>query len=231
MLLRAVFFGVACLGPCLHGAWGDIIFTNTQVDEQGTGFGNVLTVLSLQATPSEFGSVLWDGVSDVLIGDYTNQSQTRTVTELSAAGIDDSNFVVIFNINEGGDSNPVLTLHDFDIVFQDASGAELFREFFDAGGGLPLDLAGSGNGASGWLFNVNFTANAAAAAAFFTVATNRIGMEITSAQAIANTKGGADSFFVAAHVPEPATLVTALLGIGPLALWWIRQRRTSRKCG
>jgi hypothetical protein len=227
-LLRAAFFGAACLGPYLHSASGEIIFTNTQVDEQGTGFGNVLTVLSLQATPSEFGSVLWDGVSDVLIGDYTNQSQTRTVTELSAAGIDDSNFVVIFNINEGGDSNPVLTLHDFDIVFQDASGAELFRESFDASGGLPLDLAGSGNGASGWLFSVNFTTNAAAAAAFFNVATNRIGMEITSGQAIANTKGGADSFFVAAHVPEPATFLSSLVGAGTLALVSIRRRRTRR---
>ena len=228
MLLRAVICGVACAGPYLHGASGDIIFTNTQVDEQGTGFGNVLTVLSLQATPSEFGSVLWDGVSDVLIGDYTNQSQTRTVTELSSAGIDETNFVVIFNINEGGDSNPVLTLHDFDVVFQDASGVELFRESFDAGAGLPLDLAGSGNGASGWLFDVNFTTNAAAAAAFFGTATNRIGMEITSGQAIANTKGGADSFFVAAHVPAPATIVTTLVGACSLTLILIRRRRTWR---
>ena len=42
MLLRAVICGLACLGPYLHDASADIIFTNMQVDEQGTGFGNVL---------------------------------------------------------------------------------------------------------------------------------------------------------------------------------------------
>jgi len=228
--LRVATIGIICLGACLPRiAAGDIIFTNTQVDEQGTGFGNVLTVLGLQATPSEFGSVLWNGAVDVLTDDATNQSETQTVADLVLAGIDESNLTLIFNINEGGDSDPVLTLHDFDVVFQDSSGAVLFRETFDSGAGLPLAQPGSGNGASGWRFDVNFTTNSVLAAAFFTNPTNRLGMEIVSDQAIANTKGGADSFFVAAVVPEPTTHLLLLLGTGPLVLWSMR-RRAVRTC-
>jgi PEP-CTERM motif len=207
-------------------AYGELIFTGTQVDQNGTGFGNVLTILSVQATSSEFGSVLWDGGSDVESDDATNQSQTRTVAQLLAAGIDETNLTLIFNVNEGGDTDPVLTLHDFHVVFQDASGAELFRETFDAGGGLDLASAGMGNGVSGWQFDVNFTANAAAAATFFGTLTNRIGMEIASDHAIENTKGSAESFFVAAPVPEPSALVQILLGLGLLAAWRSRRRVT-----
>ena len=46
-LLNCVLFGAVCLCPYLsQSASADIIFTNSQVDDNGTGFGNVLTVLS-----------------------------------------------------------------------------------------------------------------------------------------------------------------------------------------
>jgi hypothetical protein len=89
---------------------------------------------------------------------------------------------------------------------------------------LPLAQPGSGNGASGWRFDVDFTTNAVVAAAFFTVPGNRIGMEIASDQAITDTKGGSDSFFVSAPAPEPATYLQLLLGIGTLAFWSMRRR-------
>ena len=205
----------------------ELIFTNTPIDENGTGFGNRLTILSLQVKPTEFGTVLWDGSADVITDGATNQSQTRTVAEMLSAGIDEANLVVVFNINEGGSPPPVLTLHDFDLVFQDAAGAELFRETFDAGAGLPLGTAGTGNGASGWRFDVVFTTNAAAAVAFFDTPTNRLGMEITSDQAIENTKGGADSFYItspAQVIPEPSAIIYALL-----ALAGIVASRSSRR--
>jgi hypothetical protein len=204
-----------------------IIFTNTQVNESGTGFGNVLTVLAVKQSgndTTEFGSVLWNGASDVL-STAENQSQTRTVTELLAAGVNAGNLQIIFNVNEGGDADPVLTLHDFSIVFQNAAGAELFRETYDSTGGTPLGAAGTGNGSSGWRFTVNFTANAAAAALFFGTTTNRIGMEIVGDEAIENVKGSAESFFVTAPVaaPEPSAGLLSLLGLGLVATRYRRR--------
>jgi len=230
-MLKPIPNGILLLAMICAGEWlpraadAGIVYTGNEVDQSGTGFGNVLTILAVQATPSEFGSVLWDGNDDVEAGDAANQSQTRTVSELLAAGIDETNLTLIFNINEGGDSDPVLTLHDFDLVFQNDAGAELFRETFDAGAGLDLDSAGTGNGASGWQFDVNFTTNAVIAAAFFDTLTNRIGMEVASDQAIDNTKGSAESFFVTSPVPEPSTLVQILLGLGALAAWRWRRKR------
>jgi hypothetical protein len=207
---------------------GEIIFTAAQVDEHGTGFGNVLVVLAVQAKNSEYGSVLWNGSSDVETGDATNQSQTRTVAELTEAGIDETNLSLIFNDAEGGDADPVLTLHDFDLVFQDADGVELFRETFDSGGGLPLAGAGEGVGVSGWRFDVVFD-NGGDAAAFFDTPSNRIGMAIDCEQAIEDTKGAAESFYVAgraasgAHVPEPAALLQGLVAAGLVAGWWAKR--------
>jgi hypothetical protein len=216
--LPAVVFAVALISLCApQSARCELIFTNTEVDENGTGFGSVLTILGLQNKSSEFGAVLWDGSDDVLTDGATNQSQTRTVAELLGAGIDESNLLVVMNVSEGNGPPPVLTLHDFDLVFQDAAGGELFRETFDAGAGLPLGTAGTGNGQSGWLFNVTFTTNAAAAATFFDTPTNRLGMEIKSDQAIENTKGAAESFYVtspaAIGIPEPSAIIHALLAL------------------
>jgi hypothetical protein len=183
--LPAVVLAVALINLCAsESAQCGLIFTNTPIDENGTGFGNRLTVLSLQVKPTEFGAVLWDGSNDLKTDGATNQSQTRTVAEMLSAGIDETNLTVVFNINEGGSPPPVLTLHDFDLVFQNAAGVELFRETFDAGAGLPLGTAGTGNGASGWRFDVVITTNAAAATTFFGTPTNRLGMEIKSNQAI-----------------------------------------------
>lgn len=208
---------VICLLGVVSPAGAAIIFTNTQVNESGTGFGSRLTVLAVQQqgnNSTEFGSILWNGAADVDTDDSTNQSETQTVADLLAEGINENTLTVIFNINEGGDAAPVLTLHDFALIFQNAAGAELFRETYTAPvGGLDLDQAGSGNGASGWKFNVAF-ANPAAAAAFFSVPTNRLGMVIASDQAIEDTKGGAESFFVIAPVPEPSSALLCLVGLG-----------------
>ncbi len=210
---------MTCFGTMSRATNANVIFTNTQVNEGGTGFGNRLTVLSVQQkgnNTTEFGSVLWDGNADDLTDDATSQSLTQTVAAMLAEGINENTLTVIFNINEGGDSTPVLTLFDFALIFQNEDGVELFRETYDAPeAGLGLDLAGSGNGASGWKFDVAFT-NAAAAASFFSVATNRLGMEIVSEQAIADTKGGAESFFVISPVivPEPSGALLSLVGLG-----------------
>lgn len=221
---------VTCLLCMACDTNASIIFTNTQVNESGTGFGNRLTVLSVQQkgnNTTESGSILWNGAADVDAGDATNQSETQTVADLLAEGINENTLTVIFNINEGGEPAPVLTLHDFSLVFLNAAGAEQFRETYSAPvGGLDLDQAGSGNGASGWRFDVAFD-NPAAAASFFSVPTNRLGMEIASGQAIEDTSGGAESFFVISPVPEPSSGLLCLVGLA-LACRFPRRRGLNR---
>lgn len=207
---------------------GDIVFTNSFVDQTGTGFGNVINVLSLQNDPSEFGSILLDsGGNDVEAGNATNQSQTRTVQELTDEGVNSSNFGIVLNINEAGPTPRDLTLNDFSFRFYtDTSDLTQFFDLtFDApAGGLTLLEIDSGNGKSGWLFSAQFTP--AEASAFFADPDNRVGAFVVSGQAITGTTDGADSFRIIA-IPEPST--TAAIGLGCLLLLargrWMHRRR------
>jgi hypothetical protein len=90
----------------------------------------------------------------------------------------------------------------------------LFRETYTAPvGGNVLTVAGQGTGSSGYRFDVSFEAvNAVAAAAFFADITNRVGMEVKSDQAIMNTAGGIENFYLT-QIPEPSTLMLLLFGL------------------
>jgi hypothetical protein len=195
----------------------------------GTGFGNVLEVLALQNKDTESGSILWNGTKDVSTGDATNQSQTRTVAELTAKGIDSTNFDLIFNLDQTG-SNPALDLHNFSLVFQNAAGTTLFTAAFDPtdltnASTLGLTPAGQGVGTSGYEFPVTFTA--AEATLFFGTSTNRVGQIIPTAAALDNTtNGGPDGFYIGkdAAVPEPTSL--AMLALGGAALLVRRPKRS-----
>jgi hypothetical protein len=193
---------------------GVITFTNSNVDLHGTGFGNVLNVLAVQKKDHEFGSVIWNGSADVLGGDATIQSQTRTVSELIAHGMTGGQMALYFNANEPVVSQEVL-VDDFTLHFMDAAGGLLFDATYTApDGGLVLgDFAGTGR--TGWLFNVQLTDSEAAQ--FFANGGNRVGMSILDSHAIQWTAGGPENFFLGppqspgpggggGQVPEPASL-------------------------
>lgn len=199
---------------------GTVSFTSQSIDLQGSGFGNSLVSLVLHANDDEFGSVLRSGGSDLTTGDATNQSSTRTATELAGAGIDEENFSIVFNIAEPGSASDLL-LFDFSLRFTDSTGVSLFADVtYDAPvAGLLLDQFGGGVGGAGWLFKINLTP--VEALAFFAVGTNRVGMLIEESQAIQDSGGGPDSFFFA---PEPNTLLLAVVG----AIGLIARSRRSR---
>lgn len=207
---------------------GTISFTNQTVDDLGTGFGNVLSLLVVHASPTEFGSVFWNGASDVIADNATNQSSTRTAGELLSAGITPtSGFSLIFNINEPGGA-PELRLFDFALRFTDSTGAPLFSDLvYDAPvAGLELTQVGGGTGGAGWRFTVDLTPTEATA--FYGDTSNRLGMYIESGQAITMSAGGPDSFYVGSHaaVPEPSTWVLAAVGaLGFVAVRAVRGRR------
>src|SRR5262245_50205789 len=99
LALCAMFVGSLCASPAIsHAAFID--FHGDTTNSTGTGFGHVLGVLTLQdASPHadnlEAGSVVWNGSTDVYgtigggIDTKTQLSQTRTVSELSAEGINE----------------------------------------------------------------------------------------------------------------------------------------------
>lgn len=208
---------------------GSISFSGTQVDLNGTGFGNVLNVLSVQNRNSEFGSVMWNGSADVLAGDATNTSKTQSASAMQSAGITGAAFSIYFNGNEPGNASSV-TLSDFSLHFLSATGASLFNATYTAPpGGLAIADFG-GTGQSGWLFNVILSG--AEAALFFGDGGNRVGMSISPNNPISDTAGGAENFFLGPGnspspggdpVPEPASL--AVWGLAALgAVIAVRRR-------
>lgn len=199
-----VFAGSAC---------GATITYSGPINQPGTGFGNVLNVLTLQNTPSELGSVLWNGTTNVLTGNAMNQSTTRTAAQINAAGISASSQLgLVFNINETGGAADV-TLQGFTVRFLSPTGATLFDAVQT--GSQVLTAVNQGTGGAGHLFNISLSG--AESAQFFGNANNRIGLIVGTA--ILNTDDGPENFFL---VPAPGT--AGLLMVAAVSL---RGRRRS----
>ncbi|MBX3390196.1 MAG: hypothetical protein KF691_12180 [Phycisphaeraceae bacterium] len=125
-----------------------------QFDQDGTGFGSVLSVLALQANGSESGGVAWNGSADVRSGDAKPFSQTRSIAEIVSAGANLSQLAVVLNIAQPG-SHPDITLRQFSVVFYSAAGVELFSADFSTP--MLLTQINSGVGGAGHLFAVNLS--------------------------------------------------------------------------
>jgi hypothetical protein len=219
-----------------------ITFTNTQIGQNGTGFGNVANLLVVHATgqqQAEYGSVLWNGTQTVLHagpgagGNATNQSETQTAATVAGlAGLNNGffEFGLVFNANEPG-SDPNVVLHDFTLRFQDATGGTLFDATYTAPpAGLTLQDFG-GTGQAGWLFLVRIDPNNATEMSFLANPNNQLGMFITPGNSIGGFGGGPESFHTARTnngpppggnvndpVPEPATIAVFGLMAGCAAL-------------
>lgn len=224
-LAMAAWFVMGVLFPVVSTA-GTVTFTGSAIDLQGTGFGNSLTSLILHDNGSEHGSVLWNGAADVIADDATKQSATRTATELAAAGINAGNFSLVFNIAEAQGQGIDVTLFDFSLRFQDATGAPLFADvnYTAPPDGLTLDQEAGGVGGAGWLFTISLAP--AEAAAFFGTGSNRVGMLIAEPNEIEDSSGGPDGFFFA-PVPEPSS--ACLMALGAVAVGLIAAGRRSRQ--
>lgn len=237
----AVAFAVLAMSSTASAAF--IYYNDSTVGQNGTGFGNVLNLLSVQNNPSESGSVLWNGTKDVTTGDAKNTSQTYSVADLAANGITaSSNFEVIFNVNQtGAGGGQILQLHTFSLVFQDASGNTLFTATYDATNPADLPNGGQtanpgigpidqGSGKSGYLFVVSLTA--AEAAQFFGTSTNRVGGLVPTDNPINNiSNDGQENFFLTTSetippaIPEPASMALCLAGLAFGSGAYLRRRR------
>lgn len=215
--------GVAAVAAASAAASGALVrYNGATTNDSGTGFGNVLNVLTLHddrpgADHMAAGSVVWTGSADVFgtvgggLDTRPQQSLTRTVSELTAIGVAGSNLGVVLNLNQTG-ASPQVDLGDFFVRFQDPGGATLFDARFDdldplnAPTTALAPVAGNGTGAAGHLFPVILSAGEAAQ--FFGNPANRLAMYVNASDPIVGVNGGPEVFYVAA-VPEPATAALA----------------------
>ncbi len=189
--------------PC---AFSDTMSFSGTVLEQGTGFGNVLNLLTLQQNTSETGAVV---PTSVATGDAQPTSKTYTVSQLTAAGITAANFAIIFNPNETGGSGDLVTVQSFNLDFYHANnlGTPFATAFLT---GVPVDIVpiSTGQGSQGWLLAYD---NTGTLTTFFSDSTNVIGAH----GSISLTSDGPEDFNIVQRtpsVPEPTSML--LLGFG-----------------
>jgi len=209
-------------------------------DDKGTGFGDVLSVLSLSDNDAKNGNhdgSEWGTVSvgptglDVLTGETATgggdpATQTWSVATLLANGINANNLSVIYDMNQTGGTGE--NLREFHVIGYSNTGTVLFDAVFSPTNTTVGDffaLRNNGNGQPDYAFSVSDPN----LATVFATGTNRLGMSVFSNQQINSTANdGADSFNFAQNlnpVPEPATITMILSALVPLGVVGLRRLR------
>jgi len=235
-MLKAFFAAAALVVAASQSARGTIVFKQV-VELQGTGLGDVNTILTVQSQGSsstESGCVAFGGLP-VCFGtgntggdEQTGASQTRTRTIAQSGAASAAAFVVVFNAAEPAGNS--ITLDSLSVRFYSPTGTELYTASLAAPVQFPHTEPGTGN--AGFVFVLdNLQAAQAQAAGAFNNPANVIGLSA----GLSDATGGHETFFVASRpavgvpfevepepIPEPSTYLT--LGAGLLMLGFSRRR-------
>lgn len=258
-LATLVVAAIASAGFSAAASAAEITFTGNYGNLTGTGNGPVLGVLSLQEQGNntyEWGFSGWSsnsGVGGTLATPGANVSHSwsdstsqvarnaqaasgyfaQSVTDLLAAGVNQSNLALVFQVNVAGQGD-TMNVRKFSVDFIAANGQLLktltYTPTGNATGGLLATdngiLPGVGQGSSGWLYTFDLSQ---IPAGFFSVGGNHIGMHVDGTDIkgqesgdLFNVNDGADNFFFTSVtapplVPIPAaawTGLSALAGLG-----------------
>ena len=225
MILKSCLFLLG-FSYFIPAAFADLIqSTPFEVSINGTGFGNVSTLITLQTangqTSSEAGCIGF-GNSTTNCGIVPNgQIKNTSTTQPVPAGITSAaDLRFVFNASEPGGSS--ITLNQFEISFYGNSSTALFT----ANIATPMTLASTqpGVGNSGFVFQIAPNELVAANAAL--AATTAIGAGFSAT----NASGGQDTVFLEtvpgrlSNIPEPVSY--GLLGTALVSLFLIKKRST-----
>lgn len=229
MMFKSIplFFGLCCFVPSAFA--GLIQSTPFEVALNGTGFGNVATLITLQTangqTNSESGCIgFGNSTSDCGIaadGKIKNSSETQPVP----GGITNAaDLRFVFNASEPSGNS--ITLDRLEVSFYGHSSTALFTSSIAAPVTLNSTQTGAGN--SGFVFEIAPGDLAAANAALAAT------MSIGAGFAASNASGGPDTVFLQTALgapgqsgaPEPASY--GLLGLA-LIVGFVISRRYKRE--
>jgi len=228
--LAFLFLGL----PTIASA-GSVSSVGLPVDLESVGSGNILTLLTLQATPTESGSVTWNGSADVRTGNATAGSFTRSVAELRNIGIEGHSFGLVISGNESASGKSV-TVPKFTMRFFGADGSKLFDAVFTAQSGKSSIPGFGSSDQTGWLYRVWLSDSESDL--FYASDANRVGVLIDPTSPIGQTSGGAETLALLQldivcgpggggdQTPEPASVLTWLLASA--GVWTVRNGRRRR---
>ena len=213
--LTLAFFGLVSPAPA-----SSVNSVGLPLDLTSIGSGSMLTLLTVQASPTESGAVTWNGAADVRTGNATPQSFTRSVAELKAIGIEGNSFGVVLSGSEALGS-PSVSLPKFTMRFFAADGSKLFDANFSASPGKANVPGFGASGQTGWLYKVWLSDEEADL--FYASDANRVGVLIDPRSPVSGTSGGAEALSLlelemvcgpggeGGQVPEPASSLVWLL--------------------
>jgi hypothetical protein len=205
-----------------------------QFQASGAGFGTTHTIITLQNTPSESGSVSGlpgspiCSTSDLTCGAPHSQTYTLATVVSFLSGGDFNNLVIMLNASQiGGSVGNNIWLNSFSLDLYNTNGTSLITSFSCTAACqfLYYPLGGNGQGTEGWAF-VLTSDQANSLNSYYSTNHNYIlgASAALGGHTGGNSNDGPDDFNLTSRqgsvpLPEPASLTllaAGLLGLGGL---------------